>query len=81
MTSNFKSLYLRADLLKMDDSNVTLNLEMSIFLSNLNQLKIVHEEGDQLLQLKWSFLVLELAAWEQWSISPTNSGLVLNLIT
>ena len=30
----------------MDDSNVTLNLEMSIFLSNLNQVKIVHEEGE-----------------------------------
>jgi len=30
----------------MDDSNVRLNLEMSIFLSNLNQVKIVHEEGE-----------------------------------
>jgi len=30
----------------MDDSNVTLNLEMSILLSNLNQVKIVHEERE-----------------------------------
>ena len=30
----------------MDDSNVTLSLEMSIFLSNLTQVKIVHEEGE-----------------------------------
>jgi len=30
----------------MDYSNVTLNLQMSIFFSNLNQVKSVHEEGE-----------------------------------
>jgi len=30
----------------MDDSSVTLNLEMLIFLCNLSQVKIVHEEGE-----------------------------------
>ena len=30
----------------MDDSNVTLNLEMSIFLSHLNLVKVTHEEGE-----------------------------------
>ena len=49
----------------MDDSNVTLNLEMSIFFSNLNQVKIVHEEGEPAAAIEVVELVLELAAWEQ----------------
>jgi len=36
----------------MDDSNVTLNLKLSIFLSNFNEVKIIHEEGEPAAEIE-----------------------------